>query len=191
MDDSPDFDGMTSEDLREWFDDPNNVASVLGDVSRWRRDDGGGMVINYPPSDEDIEIPVTLAPDQLVMIDEICDRLGHLSDDGPGYSDRSSVVRAAVAWFMLMVRRGDEERLKIDGPDVHVPLRYETPHNSGSSVLCGSWEDPPEREGGSEATPVMLPYELARKLRQRRWKYLVAEEQVVDHLRNTDQPAPR
>lgn len=52
--------------------------------------------------------------------------------------DRYSVVRAAVAWFMMMAKRGEEERRKIAGPDVPVPLRYDTPHNSRSLLLCGT-----------------------------------------------------
>jgi hypothetical protein len=96
-----------------------------------------------------------------------------------------------AAPLVLRPGDGDEESRKIDGPEVRVALRYDTPHNSRSLVLCGSWECRPEQEGDSEATPVILPNELARKLRQRREKYLAAEEQIVDHLRDTGQPAPR
>jgi len=191
LDDSPDFDAMTREEIREWLDDPDNVARAIGDISRWRRNDGQSMVINYPPSDDDVEIPITLAPDQLVMIDDVCARIDATgNNDGPGYSDRSSVVRAAVAWFMLMVKGGEDERRKIDGPDVAVPLRYDTPHNSRSLLLCGTADHPQQLDTDSQTTPVMLPYELARKLSKRRWKYLAAEEQVIDHLRDTDQRMP-
>jgi hypothetical protein len=179
----PEFDDTINDEARSPLFDKN---------VRIRRGDGGGTVLNYPASEADVPLEVTLPPDMLASVDERCAELwAGLREPRDDLTDRSSVVRAAVAYFLLRLRQQREAAEKMQAPPVRARLRYGTPDNSGSVLLRSMTENDIYWCSDSEDGEVELPRGLADKLSSRRWKYLVAEEQVIDHLTATGQPLPR